>query len=194
MKAGYTHISLLLDRSGSMTSIANDVIGGFNTFLQEQKDAPGKATFTMAQFDNNFDYLYKFADIHNVVPLTIGTFNPRGGTALNDSLCKLIDETGQELAILPDNEKPAGVLFVIITDGQENMSWKYKSGDVKQRIEHQEAVYNWSFTYIGANVDAFAESSQLGIKEFMSFTADSAGVDNMYRSLSKKSTSYRAAH
>jgi uncharacterized protein YegL len=194
MKVNYTHITFLLDSSLSMTKIASEIIDNFNKFLKDQKEAPGIATFTFAKFANEIVYLNKFTPIIDVRYLDIELFNPRGMTALNDAICKLIDETGKELALLHEDNKPSGVLFVILTDGQENCSWHYKLADVKARVQQQESLYNWKFIYLGANVDAQQESMQLGIQDFTNYSADRAGVNEVYSNLSKSTLSFRALH
>ncbi|MBC8139134.1 MAG: VWA domain-containing protein, partial [Fibrella sp.] len=115
MKTDYTHITLVLDRSGSMESMRGDAIGGFNTFLKDQQAAPGAATLTLVQFDDRYEKPYEFAPIASVAPLSERTFVPRGSTALLDAVGQAIEETGGRLASLPEHERPAKVLFVTLT-------------------------------------------------------------------------------
>ena len=194
MQQGYTHITFLLDSSSSMTKIASETIESFNNFLTDQKNAPGKCTFTFAKFSNDLTYISKFVDINNVRPLDIATFNPRGMTALNDAICKTVDETGNALSILHEDDKPAGVLFVILTDGEENCSFRFKVSDVKERIKHQEEQYNWKFIYLGANVDVQRETTLMGISNFNAFEATRQGVTTLYANLSTDTLTYRSAH
>jgi len=199
MLQNYSHITFLLDSSTSMTKIAGETIESFNKFLKDQKEAPGKCTFTFAKFANEVSYpnenVYgtRFVDIQNIRDLDMEHFNPRGMTALNDAICEVIDQTGKELAVLHENDRPEHVLFIILTDGEDNMSHKYKS-DVKTRITQQESMYNWKFIYLGANVDAQRESMQMGISNFTSYTADRASVTATYSKLSSDTLSLRNSH
>ena len=113
MKTGYTHIAVVLDRSGSMSSVRKDTIGGFNSFLAEQKSAPGEATLTLVQFDNEYQTVFYEEKIANVPDLNDKTFVPRGGTALLDAIGKTITLTGQDLANKPENLRAEKVIVVI---------------------------------------------------------------------------------
>ena len=195
MKSGYTHVSYLIDRSGSMTSIAKDVIGGFNSFIKEQKNVPGKLTLSFSQFDNEYDILYDFSDIAEVKDIDSRTYVPRGSTALLDSIVKLINETGKKLADMKEEDRPEKVLFIIHTDGEENSSQEYRNAysKIAEIIEHQEKKYNWQFTYIGANQDAIKVGQSLGISKGVNFSATSTGTAAVYNSLNKSVASYRSA-
>src|ERR1700759_4539792 len=122
MKSGYTHVSMLLDRSGSMASIKSDTIGGVNQFVDIQKQELGEMTLTLCQFDNFYEVVYDARPIAEIPALTDKTYIPRGSTALLDSACQLIIDTGRKLAALPEAERPERVMVVIITDGEENAS------------------------------------------------------------------------
>src|SRR5688500_8050941 len=106
MKKGYTHIAVVLDRSGSMDSIKSDTIGGFNTFLRDQKNTEGIATFTLAQFDDHYETVYNMRSIQEIPELNNSTFRPRGMTALYDAVCRTIDAVGSELHSMRDTSKP----------------------------------------------------------------------------------------
>ena len=159
-----TYIALLLDRSGSMGSIKNDVIGGFNNFVADQKKAGDNALLTLTQFDSyGIDVVHESKPIKDVIDLNDETYQPRGGTPLLDALAKTIQSTGAALKAIPETERPDKVVFVIITDGQENSSHQFNKSQVREMIEHQENVYKWNFVYLGANQDAFAEAGAVGI-------------------------------
>ena len=159
-----THIAVLLDRSGSMGDIKDDAIGGFNCFLKEQKAAGANATLTLVQFDTeSTDVVHESMPILEVPDLNHQTFQPRGGTPLLDALGQTIDSTGRALAAIPEANRPNKVVFVVITDGQENSSHQHTKASVKERIDHQSSHYNWQFVFLGANQDAFDEAGAVGI-------------------------------
>ena len=159
-----THIAVLLDRSGSMGDIKDDAIGGFNCFLKEQKAAGANATLTLVQFDTeSTDVVHESMPILEVPDLNHQTFQPRGGTPLLDALGQMIDSTGRALAAIPEANRPNKVVFVVITDGQENSSHQHTKASVKERIDHQSSHYNWQFVFLGANQDAFDEAGAVGI-------------------------------
>jgi Mg-chelatase subunit ChlD len=159
-----THIAVLLDRSGSMEAIKNETISGLNYFLKEQKAAGDNASFTLVQFDSqSTDVVHESRPIRDVPDLNGDTFQPRGSTPLLDALGQTIDSTGRALAAIPAASRPDKVVFVVITDGQENASHLFTKARVKEMIDHQTAKYNWKFIYLGANQDAFEEAGAVGI-------------------------------
>lgn len=197
MKNNYTHVAILIDRSGSMNSIKSDVIGGFNQLIEDQKNVPGELTVTLVQFDENmglqFETINDFSPLNEVKLLNESNYIPRGSTPLNDSLARLINETGARLAAKDESERPEKVLIVSITDGYENASKEHTKQSVKTLIEHQEKNYNWKFMYIGANQDSFAEGSARGIGASYNFAADSKGTKKMSKVFSATLASYRSA-
>ena len=153
-----TEIVCVLDRSGSMESIVDDAIGGFNTFLKTQQETPGEARMSVVLFDHEYDLLYRGKALADIPPFNSLTFVPRGSTALFDALGRTIQEVGVRLAALAEVERPNKVLFVILTDGQENASKNYTGQQIKEMITHQLNVYQWEFLFFAANQDAFAVS------------------------------------
>jgi len=188
----FTDINIILDRSGSMDKIKDDTIGGYNQFITDQKSNPD-ANLTLIQFDHEYMPVYTNTPITEVPKLTKETFIPRGRTALFDALGKSIKDAGKRLADLPEQDRPNKVLFVIITDGEENDSKEFTSEQILNKIKHQTEVYNWDFVYIGANQDAFANSSNIGIAKgnTLSYVGDSRGTQNVYTKLSDHMTTYR---
>lgn len=158
--AGYTDVTVLLDRSGSMQSIKTDTEGGFNAFVEDQKRLPGECRLTLVQFDNEYEFVYRGVPVADVAPLNL---MPRGGTALLDAIGRSISETGERLAKLPEHQRPQNVVFVIITDGQENASREYGRERVFAMVKHQSSKYNWQFIYLGANQDAIAVGGSFGV-------------------------------
>jgi hypothetical protein len=186
MKTGYTHISIVLDRSGSMETVKSDTIGGFNSFLREQRAVASEATLTLAQFDDHYDVLADFAPLNNVQPLNDRTFVPRGSTALLDAIGKTILDTGKHLAAMPDADRPSHILFVVMTDGMENASKEFTRSRIFEMISHQREKYAWEFVFIGANQDAIATGESMGIAagNSIAFAATSAGTQDIMGKLS----------
>ena len=181
MKKNYTHICIVLDASGSMECIENDIKGSFNTFLDKQREEPGKTVFDLFQFSSEVERLVKSADLALFKDDLMAKYTCSGCTALNDAVCIAIDTMGKEFAEMPETERPENVLCVIITDGRENASKEFSTADVKKRIEHQQNVYQWEFLFLAANQDAFESGSALGIRENFckGFCQDSRGVADM---------------
>lgn len=174
-----THIAVLLDRSGSMGSVKDETIGGYNGFIKEQKEAGDNATLSLVQFDSGgIDALQEFTPIRAVPDLTGDTYQPRGMTPLLDALGKTIESTGKSLEAIPEASRPDKVVFVVITDGQENASHHFSKAKIKEMIEHQSNIYNWNFVYLGANQDSFAEAGAMGMQADVvaDFAQDNAGL------------------
>jgi uncharacterized protein YegL len=159
-----TYISVLLDRSGSMGSVKDETISGFNHFLNEQKKAGDNASLSLVQFDTQgIDTVHENVPIKDIPELNGDTYQPRGGTPLLDALGGAIESTGKVLSAIPEEKRHDKVVFVVITDGQENSSRKFTKAKIREMIEHQTNTYQWNFVYLGANQDAFDEAAQIGI-------------------------------
>jgi hypothetical protein len=185
-KAKETEIVVVLDRSGSMDTIAQSTVDGFNTFLREQQNAEGDAYITLVQFDDRYEMDYKSIPVAEAKPLINGeTFSPRGLTALFDAIGKTINEL----------ETNMDVVFVIITDGRENASKEYKKDAVMKMIEDLEKNEGWYFLFLGANQDAIKAGGDIGIGMNKSFTysADSKGTENAFASFSNNISNYRSS-
>ena len=179
MKHDYTHLIIVLDASGSMSSIQDDIKGSFNEFLKKQREEPGKTVFDLFQFNDEVKRPVKSADLAQFRDDLMAKYDCSGCTALNDAVCIAIDTVGREFADMEEAERPEHVLCVIITDGMENASREYTSKDVKDRIEHQKTAYKWDFQFLAANQDAFATGESIGLDRdsCMDFVADAAGVN-----------------
>jgi Mg-chelatase subunit ChlD len=187
-----THISVLLDRSGSMGAVKDETITGFNYFLKEQKAAGDNATFTLVQFDSeSTDVTHEARQIREVPDLNQDTYLPRGSTPLLDALGQTIVSTGKSLAGIPEPNRPDKVVFVVITDGEENASHQFTKARVKEMIDHQTGKYNWKFIFLGANQDAFAEAGSFGIARAHAANYSPAYTDVAFRGTSANVASYR---
>lgn len=160
MRKDLTEIVLVIDRSGSMNSCQDDAEGGINTFIKEQKECVGEANLTLVQFDTEYEV------VHNGTPIKdVGKYmlHPRGMTALFDATGRAINTVGERLQKMNEQDRPGCVIVVIVTDGQENASTEFKKSQIKEMIERQKNVYNWQFTFLGADADAFTEAVDMGI-------------------------------
>lgn len=195
MKQDYTDITVVLDRTGSMKDIAKDIIGGFNTFLETQKKISGMATFTLIQFDsqNPYEVVENAVNIKNAKNLTPLTFVPRAYTPLLDSLGMTITRTGERLAAMREEDRPDQVIFVVITDGEENASKEYTRDMVNSMIESQTNVYNWEFIFLAANQDAIQTGASMGFQANKSMTYGANGLDviSAFASVSSNVGAYR---
>lgn len=185
------HISFLLDRSGSMHSIADDVIGGFNAFLREQQSQSGTCRMTLVQFDSQspFDVLADDASVHAVQPLDAARYQPRGQTPLLDAAGALLDHAERRAQDGRDEDQ----VVVVFTDGQENASQRWTRDALFSRVERLKAA-GWSFVFLGANQDAYAESRGLGISagNTSGWDAVADGAAAAFQSLSRATASYRS--
>lgn len=182
MRENLTEMVFVLDRSGSMSGLAADTIGGFNELIEKQKKIEGDAYVTTVLFDHEYEVLHDHVALEEVAPLTDKEYFARGSTALLDAVGRTIDAVGARLAATAEEERPAHVVFVITTDGMENSSREYTAQRVRGMIEHQQQKYSWQFVFLGANMDAVSEARKLGIstKYAADFTPSHSGVRKMY--------------
>ncbi len=158
--ADLTHIFVLLDRSGSMQSIKADIVGGFDAFVSEQRAASGECRMTLARFDNEYELVFADQPIDQVGPLQL---EPRGSTALLDSMGRLVVDAGARLAALPEAQRPGTVVVAVMTDGFENASREWTHAAIKALVDQQTQAYGWQFLYMGADQDAVEVGQGLGI-------------------------------
>lgn len=163
MNPHLTEIAFILDRSGSMESMVEPAISGFNRLLREQQQVPGSARFTLVLFDDQYEVPIESLPIAEVVELDTTTYVPRGSTALLDAIGRTIDELGAKLAAQPEDERPGQVIVAILTDGMENASAHYTWQTIARRIRHQTEHYDWKFLFLGANQDAIATAGRMNI-------------------------------
>lgn len=196
MKASLTELVFLLDKSGSMSGLANDTIGGFNTMIKKQKDEDGEAYVTTVLFDNYNQILHDHLPLVEVPLLTEKEYLPMGSTALLDAVGNTINSVGARLNSTPEEERPEKVIFIITTDGYENSSREFTKAKVKEMIEHQRNKYSWTFIFLGANMDAVAEASSLGIDPGFSKTYSwtSVGTSSVYGAVANAVTGLRSVN
>ena len=165
MKKGYTHIGLVLDASGSMSSLEEDIKGTLRTFAKDQlaaKDPDETIVLDVWQFDDEVKHIIDSKPIDAYDP---DRYCCGGCTALYDAVCIGVDSLGKKFADMSEDERPEDVLFVIVTDGYENASKEYDLTDVKKRIETQTNVYNWTFDFLASKIDVDAVGEDLGIAD-----------------------------
>ena len=162
MRTDLTDITMVVDRSGSMESIKSDAEGGINSFIHQQKQEPGEALLTLVQFDTEYEFVHSGVPVKQIPAFTLV---PRGSTALLDAVGRAINETGARLAAMAESQRPALVVFVIVTDGAENSSREFTRDQIRTMVEHQQSAYKWQFTFLAANQDAFAAGGSMGIAQ-----------------------------
>jgi uncharacterized protein YegL len=168
-----THLYFLLDRSGSMQSIREDIVGGYEAFIAEQRQQPGECMVSLAQFDDVYEEVFADRPIADVPALELV---PRGMTAMLDAIGRTINAVGARLAALPEDRRPGTVVLGIMTDGLENASKEFTRAQVRQMITTQSTDYDWTFLYLGANQDAVEVGSDMGIDPRLAVTYNSAGA------------------
>ena len=181
MNEEYVHVCIVLDASGSMGAIEDDIKGSFKTFMAEQKREEGKTVFDVFQFADRTRRIVKHADMAEYKEDLMDSYRCIGNTALYDAICTAIDTLGKEFAAMPEEERPAKVIFTIVTDGHENASCEFSLEDVKKRIDRQTNEYAWEFVYLAANQDEFEArriSRSMGVCQSMvsASMADLAGT------------------
>jgi len=197
MQVGYTHLSVILDRTGSMESIRDDVIGGFNAFVRDQKGQPGKATLTLVQFDSQdpYEVLYRFRPVQSVPELTRNTYVPRASTPLLDAIGRGINDLETCIAEIGEGERPSKVVFVIITDGQENASLEFNKGQIVKMIKDKTDNHGWQFLFLSADLDAVGDAVSYGTRAdaTLLFRKDARGTAEAWNALSCSVSDYRTA-
>ena len=154
MRKNLTEIVFILDRSGSMSGLEADTIGGFNSMIEKQKKAEGEALISTVLFDNTSEVIHDRVSVQNIKPMTDEDYTVRGCTALLDAIGGAIHHIGNVHKYARAEDVPEHILFVITTDGMENASRRYDSEKVKKMIERQKEKYGWEFLFLGANIDA----------------------------------------
>lgn len=185
-----TYITIVLDKSGSMQTIQADTEGGFNAFIEQQAKEPGQALVSLHQFDTIHTQTFSHRPINEVPPLKL---SPGGGTALLDAVARAINATQDHIEKLPQEERPASVVLVILTDGQENSSREFTQAQVKKLIEHQRDGHGWLIQYLGADVEAIDIAQGIGIDFRHALRYTGQNVNSVMASASASSSLYRGS-
>lgn len=186
----YTHLTLIVDRSGSMSNLAEESSSSINNLIKEQAELEGKFTVSLYQFDTNYDKVFgpvlgKDAPQYRL--------HARGLTALYDSVYRAINETGEFLRNLTEEDRPAKVVFTVVTDGYENASREVNLATLKQSIAHQTEKYKWEFVFLASGIDAPAVGTAMGINTNVSLSANNMSYAAAYAGVSQSMTTLRSA-
>jgi len=197
VKHDYTHITVILDRTGSMESIRDDTIGGFNTFLKKQKAEPGAATLTLVQFDTQdpYEVVHHFQPIAKVPELTRDTYVPRASTPLLDALGRGVNDLEKCLGELREEDRPSKVVMVVVTDGQENSSREFRKGQIEKMVKERTEKDGWQFVFLSADLAAIGDAQAVGIAAdaVLLFAKTGKGSADAWSSLAERTSEYRSA-
>lgn len=193
MKANLTELVFILDKSGSMSGLEKDTIGGYNSMLEKQRKVNGVCVITTVLFDNRYELLHDRIDIRAVRPITEKEYFVGGTTALLDAISSTIHKIGTAQKNTAENYRAEKVMFVIITDGEENASRSYSAKRVKEMIQRQKERYGWEFIFLGANIDAVETAGRFGIDadRAVDYVPDAEGTELNFRVMSETVTAFR---
>lgn len=194
MKKNLTELVFILDKSGSMSGLEKDTIGGFNSMLEKQKSVDGECRITTVLFDNNYTLLHDRIDIRAVSPMTSKEYFVGGCTALLDAIGITINKLAVVQKNTAEDYRADKVMFVIITDGEENSSREYSADKVRQMIEQEKEKYGWEFIFLGANIDAVQTAGHFGISadRAVDYVPDSKGTKLNFEAMAETVACYRA--
>ncbi len=195
MKKNLTEIICILDRSGSMASLAGDTVGGYNTFIAKQKKEEGEAIVTTVLFDDRYEVFCDRADIKAIADMTERDYYARGCTALYDAVGRTLNDTVYRRLGTPDAEIPERTIVVITTDGLENASREYSAEKVRDIIKKLEGTESWEFLFFGANIDAIGAAESIGIREdrAVRYAPDKAGTATNFEVMADTVACFRSA-
>lgn len=193
MKKGLTELIFILDKSGSMSGLEGDTIGGYNAMLAKQQALEGECRITTVLFDNHYELLHDRLDLRAVGPMTDKEYQVGGSTALLDAIGKTVQKIINVQKRTAADYRAERVMFVIITDGEENSSRNYSSESVKALIEQQKAEYGWEFIFLAANIDAVETAARYGIESdrAVDYIADERGTEVSYSAISETVANFR---
>ena len=185
MRKNLTEMVFILDKSGSMSGLEKDTIGGFNSMIERQKNEPGEALVSTVLFANESAVIHDRVDIRKIEPLTERQYFVGGCTALIDAIGQAIHHIGNVHKYAREEDVPEHTVFVITTDGMENASHRYSTDEVKRMVNRQKEKYGWEFLFLGANIDAVETAAHFGIAEdrAVNFHNDARGQQLNYESL-----------
>lgn len=193
MKEELTELVFILDKSGSMAGLESDTIGGYNAMLAKQAAIEGRCLITTVLFDHRYQLLHDRIDIRAVRPLTEKDYQAGGSTALLDAMGRTLDKIISIQKHTAPDYRAQKVIFVIITDGQENSSRDYSPDQIKQMVEFQKEQYGWEFIFLGANIDAIVTASAFGIgsDRALDYLADQQGTELNFQVLTETIGKFR---
>ena len=193
MKKDRTELVFILDKSGSMAGLERDTIGGFNSMLEKQRGIPGECRITTALFDNRYELLHDRLDIGAVSPMTAREYRVGGSTALLDAIGRTIEKLVSVQRNTAEAYRAENVMFVIITDGEENSSREYSSDRIKRMIEYEKKRYGWEFVFLGANIDAVATAGRFGIPadRAVDYVPDRQGTELNFQMMGEAVAAFR---
>ena len=185
-KRNTMEVVFILDRSGSMSGLEADTIGGFNATLNKQKKVEGDVIWSTVLFDDKHEVIHDRVPIDRIEPLTENEYYVRGCTALLDAIGRAIHHIGNVHKYAREEDRPEKTLFVITTDGMENASQQYTYDKVKHMISRQQEKYGWEFLFLGANMDAVSVAGRMGIRpdRAATFINDEIGIEKNYAAVS----------
>ena len=194
MKNNVTELVFILDRSGSMSGLESDTIGGFNAMIEKQKKMNGKCYVSTVLFDNVSEVLHDRVELSCIKPMTDEDYTVRGCTALLDAIGGAIRHIGNIHKYARREDVPEHTMFVITTDGMENASHKFDAPQIKKMVERQKEKYGWEFIFLGANIDAVETARTFGIdeKNAVNYHADEKGTEYLYKSVTNAVCAVRA--
>lgn len=195
MKKNLTELVFILDRSGSMSGLEADTIGGFNSMIERQRGEAGEALVSTVLFNGSSEVIHDRADIRRIEPMTRRQYIACGCTALLDAIGSAIHHIGNVHKYAREEDRPEHTLFVITTDGMENASRRYTADQVKAMIRRQKSLYGWEFLFLGANIDAVETAGSFGISEdrAVNYHSDHEGTALNYDVLSDAITDVRCS-
>ena len=194
-KEPITELVFILDRSGSMSGLERDTVGGFNGMLRRHRALPGRCRITTVLFDDRYELVHDRLPIDRVAPLDESTYYVRGMTALMDAVGRTIQSIVRAQRSAAPGDRADRVMFVIITDGLENASRVFSRAEVREMIRCERARYGWEFLFLGANIDAEAEAEAMGIDRAraVNYRADSEGTRLNFEAVAEAACEMRAA-
>ena len=195
MKKGLTELVAILDRSGSMSGLEEDTIGGYNSLIAEQRETGGEVLVSTILFDNESEVLHDRVPIDRIEPMTKADYRVRGCTALLDAIGGAIHHIGNVHRYAREEDRPEKTIFMITTDGMENASRQYTYEKVRTMVEQRKKEYGWEFLFLGANIDAIKTAANFGISadRAANYHSDHRGTALNYKVLSRAVSSMRMA-
>ena len=195
MRKDLTEVVFILDKSGSMSGLEADTIGGFNSLIEKQKKEEGEALISVVLFNDDSHVIYDRVPIEKVEPMNDKQYFVGGCTALLDAIGGAIHHIGNVHKYAREEDRPEKTLFIITTDGMENSSRKYTYDKVKKLVEKQKETYGWEFLFLGANIDAIDVAGRFGIgaDRAVNYECDEVGTRHNFACLDKMVTGARRA-